>query len=114
MVLYDTKRYKNIYKMHTISFIYYYYTFFSFILYSIRVNFIITSLLGIIGIGLSIVWRIRVFKEYHKEPFIITISEEEKDDLVEYIDDRICIENFNKEPNLRIPISFSGINFGYK
>ena len=88
--------------------------FFSFILYSIRVNFIITSLLGAIGIGLSIVWRIRVFKEYHKQPFIITISEEEKDDLVEYIDDRICIENFNKEPNLRIPISFSGINFGYK
>ena len=65
MVLYDTKRYKNIYKMHTISFI----------LYSIRVNFIITSLLGIIGIGLSIVWRIKIFKEYHKEPFPITISE---------------------------------------
>ena len=49
--------------------------FFSFILYSIRVNFIITSLLGIIGIGLSIVWRIKIFKEYHKEPFPITISE---------------------------------------
>ena len=86
--------------------------FFSLFLYKIGFNFLITSILGIIGISLSIIWRITIFQEYHKQYSPIILSREEEDDLVEYIDDRICYENLNRDE--KIPISFSGIIFGNK
>ena len=88
--------------------------FFSFILYKIGFNFLIVIILGIIGISLSIVWRITIFQEYHKQYSLITLSKEEEDDLVEYIDDRICFEKFSEYEKIKIPISFSGIIFGNK
>ena len=88
--------------------------FYSLFLYKININLIIIIIMCVICVVLSIVSRIKVFKEMYSESIPINISKEEEDDLVEYIDDRICLENFNKELNFEIPNSFSGINFGYK
>ena len=88
--------------------------FFSLILRIFGFNFLIIIILGIIGISLSIVWRIRIFQEYHKQYSPITLSREEEDDLVECIDDRICYEKFSADEKIKIPISFSGIIFGNK
>ena len=88
--------------------------FFALILYKMNLILIVNILMSLIGAGLSIFLRIKVFKEFYKEDIPINISKEEEDDLVEFIDDRICIENFNKELVFKIPNSFSGIIFSYK
>lgn len=90
--------------------------FFAWIIYKIatnKANIIICIIMCLIGDALSIYLRIRVFKELYSEATLIDISKDEEDDLVEYIDDTICLENFNIEKNLYAPKSFSGIKFGY-
>jgi hypothetical protein len=94
--------------------------FYSFIIYKIALsslNLVIALLMSIIGAALSIVFRIRIFKEFYKETQNIEISNEEEDDLAEYIDDNICIENLNnnyEQKRVEVPISIGGIKFGIK
>jgi len=91
--------------------------FYSFIIYKIALsslNLVIALLMSIIGVALSIVFRIKIFKEFCKETQNIEITKEEEDDLVEYIDDNICIENLNNnyiQKRVEIPISIGGIKF---
>ena len=94
--------------------------FYSFIIYKIALsslNLVIALLMSIIGAALSIVFRIRIFKEFYKETQNIEISKEEEDDLAEYMDDNICIENLNNnyiQKRIEAPISIGGIKFGIK
>ena len=94
--------------------------FYSFIIYKIALsslNLVIALLMSIIGVVLSIVFRIKIFKEFCKETQNIEITKEEEDDLVEYIDDNICIENLNNnyiQKRVEVPISIGGIKFGVK
>jgi hypothetical protein len=94
--------------------------FYSFIIYKIALgslNLVIALLMSIIGAALSIAFRIKIFKELCKETQNIEISKEEEDDLVEYIDDNICIENLNnnyEQKRVEVPISIGGIKFGIK
>ena len=89
--------------------------FFSLLLFRIdKRSSIINNIMCVISIILSITTRIKIFKEMYIESIPINISKEEENDLVEYIDDRVCLENFNKKLNIEIPNSFAGINFGYK
>ncbi len=92
--------------------------FFSFIIYKIAMSslsLVFALLLSIIGAALSSYFRIKIFKELYKKTQNIEISKEEEADLVEYIDDNICIENLNDnytQKRVEIPISFGGIKFG--
>ena len=88
--------------------------FFSLILYKINFNLFIILIMCFISISASISIRITKFKKFYKQPLVINLSQEEEDDLVEFIDDRICLENLNKELNFNIPNSFSGIIFENK
>ena len=88
--------------------------FFFFFLYKINFNLFIILIMCFISISASISIRITKFKKFYKQPLVINLSQEEEDDLVEFIDDRICLENLNKELNFNIPNSFSGIIFENK
>ena len=94
--------------------------FFGFMIYKIAMgvaNFIITLLMAIIGVGLSFFLRKKIYMQLHKETQTIEVSNEDLDDLVEYIDDRICFENLNNiynDKKIEVPNSFGGIKFGSK
>ena len=73
--------------------------------------------MALISVALSIFLRKKISLEFNKKTEIIEISKEDLDDLVEYIDDKICTENINDAYNkkiIEVPNSFSGIIFGIK
>ena len=72
--------------------------------------------MSIISAVLSIFLRIIVLREKYKDHVPLNLSSEEEDELVEYSNDTICLEDFNQklDDNVKIPNSFAGIKFGVK
>lgn len=91
-------------------------SFYSLFLCKLGIIPIVPFILSIISAVLSIFLRIIVLREKYKDHVPLNLSSEEEDELVEYSNDTICLEDFNQklDDNVKIPNSFAGIKFGEK
>ena len=88
-------------------------SFYSLFLYKLGIIPIVPLILAIISAVVSIYLRIVVFKEKYIDHVPLNLSPEKEDELVEYTNDKICLEDFNQrlDYNIKIPNSFAGIKF---
>ena len=91
-------------------------SFYSLFLCKLDIIPIVPFVLAIISAVLSIYLRIVVFREKYINHVPLNLIPEKEDELVEYSNDTICLEDFNQklDDNVKIPNSFAGIKFGEK
>ena len=91
-------------------------SFYSIFLYKLGIIPFVPFVLAIISAVLSIYLRKVVLREKYIDHVQLNLSPEKEDELVEYSNDTICLEDFSQRDyyKIKIPNSFAGIKFGDK
>jgi len=90
-------------------------SFYSIFLYKLDIIPFVPFVLAIISAVLSIYLRKVVLREKYIDHVQLNLSPEKEDELVEYSNDTICLEDFTqRDDKIKIPNSFAGIKFGDK